>query len=165
MAVKFIRVKGRVIPIDEEKYSGLAASKKKRDQKVVATASDTVSKQDAVKALRGTARDAKRAASRSTFAQVHSAVAGAAGTLGAVVSKKRGMKVLFGAVGALGTLNVISDVMQSSRLKKDAKQYRADANRIGKGKLLGKARHSDSARALSSVYAAGTMVPPPPMKK
>lgn len=66
-SVKFIRVKGKVVPISQDKYGQMSQSKSKRDQKLFKTASDSVSRKDAVSALRSKARSAGRTFSLKQF--------------------------------------------------------------------------------------------------
>lgn len=161
---KFIRVRGKVVPISADKVGGI------KRKKVRESASDTVSGKDAAKSLRNTARKAKKSSEVKSKVSNFLSVAGFGLGIGALWKIKGISPVLRRklAYASVATMGVGAGVEYSSG--KDAgyaKQLRKDAGYLANGKDLSKARvkglGADNARAYSSLFQSGMAQPSQPI--
>lgn len=162
--VKFIRVRGKVVPIKADQVGGI------KRKKVRESASDTVSGKDAAKSLRNTARKANSSGKIKSKASEFLNVAGFGLALGAFLPIK-GISPALKRKLATGGLTVMgAGAFTEYSAAKDigyAKQLRKDAGYLAKGKDLSKARvkglGSNNARAYSSLFQSGMAQPTQPI--
>lgn len=154
--VKFIRVKGKVVPIKADQVGGI------KRKKVRESASDNVSKQDAVKSLRKTARDSQKRKGKYDKGYAFSSVAGLGFFAGAIIARNNpALRQRFGAAGLASVGLATASKVASSKEEGYSKQLRKDASRIAKDKPLSETKiTSQSARAYSSIFSRGLPMAP-----
>jgi len=147
--IKFIRVRGRVIPIRADKVG----SQGKKAQK---SASDTVSRKDAAKSLLSTAKFQEQKGSKSSRLMKFSFGASVGFTAASALvpqKYKTGLQVsAIGAatVGGLASLGRAGAKQSAMQLRRDAQSIRKGSPLSEKGRLLGPA--AARARAYSSFF-------------
>jgi len=143
---KFIRVKGRVIPIKEDQLGGVKGRYRK-------TATDNISKKEAVTSLRRTARSASKTQKKYQAAYTFSSAASLAFLGAALLARKNAGLARKLALGGLATVGTgVASGIASESAGAYASQARKDASRINKEKpLSGELR---GARAKARAYAS-----------
>ncbi len=148
--VKFIRVRGKVVPIREDQVG----QQKKRVQK---TASDTVSRKDAVKSLR---HSSKRAAKTSKHLTAFGATLAGVSALGLTLAFRKNpttAKRLLGYTSAVTAVIGGQSLSTGLKFQNYGQQLKKDASRINKAKALAGSRQptgtaAQAARRYSSIF-------------
>lgn len=151
--VKFVRVRGKVVPIRADQVG----KQKKRVQK---SASDTVSRKDAVKSLRHSSKRAVKFSKNLTAFGAGLAGLSALGLTYAFRKTPTIGKKMVGYSSAVGAVLAGQSLTTGLKVNNYGKQLKKDASRINKAKALASSRQpmgagAQSARRYSSLFENG----------